>query len=100
VVIVEPDSHSAEFVSAIGEPEVFVAAVMIRPAAWHAYGLSSSQQDVLRQALERWPSILGILGSMDLVEQLPRANVTVCTHSDMPPPQEALVSFLFRRDPR
>ncbi|HEX7069230.1 MAG TPA: glycoside hydrolase family 3 N-terminal domain-containing protein, partial [Rhodothermales bacterium] len=99
VVVVEPDANVAGSIAAMQEPDVFVAAVMIRPAAWHAYGLTSTQEDALRQASSRWPTVLGVLGSEDLVDRLPRASVTVCTHSDMPPSLEALAAFLFgRRD--
>jgi hypothetical protein len=95
VVVVEPESDAQSMLAEIGEPDVLVAAVLVRPAAWHAYGLSRAQELVIQGAVERAPSILAVLGSEDLLGQLPDADVSICLHSDMPPSQEALATFLF-----
>src|SRR5690606_8325790 len=72
-----------------------VLVLMLRPAAWHAYGLSSSQNQFVRQALATERTLLAVLGSSELLEAYPEVDEWVCLHSDMPPSQRALARILF-----
>ncbi|MDA0874213.1 MAG: hypothetical protein O3C45_04035 [Bacteroidetes bacterium] len=75
---------------------VIVAAV-VKPAAWHRFGLLPFQKGFIRDLANRYPIWLAALGS-----PLPRADFQdvpagICVYSDVEPSMKALVRFLKAR---
>ena len=64
------------------------------PAAWHAFGLSREQRLLLHEWMAARPVVLGVLGSAEALPALPDATATICTYSDVPAAQRALVRAL------
>lgn len=73
-----------------------LVAVIVRPAAWHAFGLRPEQSDFVRQLLRMQPAVLVSLGVPCVLEDFPEAAVGICTYSDVPVSQVALAESLLR----
>jgi beta-glucosidase-like glycosyl hydrolase len=75
--------------------EQLLIAMIIRPAAWHAFGPRPEQKEfVERITRERNDVVLASLGVPYVLQDYPEAAVRICTYSDVPVSQEALVDFL------
>jgi hypothetical protein len=66
-------------------------ALAARPAAWQQFGLRPAQQDVVRTLARQRPVIVAALGSPDLLADCPQGALRLCTYSDVPVSQLALV---------
>jgi len=72
-----------------------VLAIVVRPAAWHAFGLLPEQTDFVHRLLnERDDIVLASLGVPYVLQDFPEAAVRICTYSDVPVSQQALAEFL------
>jgi beta-N-acetylhexosaminidase len=72
-----------------------LVAIVVRPAAWHAFGLLPWQHELVDQILsEQRNVVLASLGVPYILNDYPGAAMRVCTYSDVPVSQEALTSFL------
>jgi beta-glucosidase-like glycosyl hydrolase len=72
-----------------------VVAIIVRPAAWYAFGLQPQQKQFVRELLGgRGDVVLACLGVPTALDEFPEAAVRVCTYSDVPVSQQALVEFL------
>ncbi len=71
-----------------------VLALVVKPAAWHAFGLRPAQQAFADRLAGRRPVEVVALGSPTILERFPAAPVHACTYSDVEPSQRALVRFL------
>jgi beta-N-acetylhexosaminidase len=70
-------------------------AIVVRPAAWHAFGLLPWQHELVEQVLsERRDVVLASLGVPYVLNDYPGAAIRICTYSDVPVSQEALASLL------
>ena len=80
---------------AAAEAKQVVIAIIVRPAAWHAYGLRPEQVEFVRGLIaERKGVVLASLGAPYPLDDFPEAAVRICTYSDVPVSQQALVEFL------
>jgi beta-N-acetylhexosaminidase len=72
-----------------------VLAMIVRPAAWHAYGLRPEQVKFVRRlTAERSGVVLAALGAPYPLNDFPDAAVRICTYSDVSVSQQALAEFL------
>jgi beta-glucosidase-like glycosyl hydrolase len=72
-----------------------VVAIIVRPAAWYAFGLKPEQAAYVRKLIgERNDVVLVCLGVPSALEEYPEAAMRICTYSDVPVSQQALVEFL------
>jgi beta-N-acetylhexosaminidase len=70
-------------------------AIIVRPAAWHAFGLRPQQKELIRLLLENYPhATLASLGVPQSLNDFPAATTRICTYSDIPASQQALVDLL------
>jgi beta-N-acetylhexosaminidase len=77
------------------EAKQLVVAMIMRPAAWHAYGLLAEQVAFVQRILrERDDVVLVSLGAPYALDDYPRAAARICTYSDVPVSQQALAKFL------
>ncbi|MEM9666692.1 MAG: glycoside hydrolase family 3 N-terminal domain-containing protein [Bacteroidota bacterium] len=94
---VGPDASEADLRRLLGDLEgvghVVVAAV-VKPAAWHAFGLTAAQEAFMRAAAAQQPVRLALLGSPHGLDPVPGIVAQACTYSDVPVSQEALVRSL------
>ncbi|WP_456430009.1 glycoside hydrolase family 3 protein [Rhodocaloribacter sp.] len=74
-----------------------VLALVVKPAAWHAFGLTPAQHAFAEALTTRQPVTLAALGSPLILDAFPHAPVRLCTYSDVAPSQRALVCTLRRR---
>lgn len=69
--------------------------VIVRPAAWHAFGLRPEQKAFIRELIgERDDIVLACLGVPWALDEYPEAAIRICTFSDVPASQQALVELM------
>ena len=72
-----------------------VIAMVVRPAAWQVFGLLPAQHRFVESLLqERGDVVLVSLGVPSILNDFPQAAAAICTYSDVPASQAALVDFL------
>ena len=75
-------------------PQLLLA-IVVRPAAWHDFGLRPEQKAFLDQVTrEREDVVLASLGVPYVLEEFPAAAVRICAYSDVPVSQQALADFI------
>jgi hypothetical protein len=75
--------------------EQLLIAMIVRPAAWHAFGLLPEQKQFIQQLTrERSDVVLASLGVPYALQNYPGAAMRVCTYSDVPVSQQALAEFV------
>jgi len=92
-----PDSAVATYDLArktAADAEQLLVAVIVRPAAWRAFGLRPEQCEFVRQLIHLHRSVLVSLGVPYVLEDYPEAAVRICTYSDVPISQQSFVDSL------
>lgn len=84
--------------SALGAEQI-LAAFVVKPAAWHRFGLPSALGGWLDELARRRPLVAACLGPTQGLESVPSAAATLAMFSDVPASQQALVEVL-RAGPR
>jgi beta-glucosidase-like glycosyl hydrolase len=79
------------------EAERLVVAMIVRPAAWRAFGLAARERRLVDRLIEMRPTVLAALGSPRGLEGHRGAEAEVCLYSDVPASQRALVDLLVGR---
>jgi beta-glucosidase-like glycosyl hydrolase len=92
-----PRSNTAEIAAAYelarGAKQLLLAMV-VRPAAWHAFGLLPEQREFLHRLTRECDTVLASLGVPYALNDFPDASVRICTYSDVPVSQQVLAEFL------
>ncbi|MCC7476116.1 MAG: hypothetical protein IT425_12030 [Pirellulales bacterium] len=93
-----PKSNSADYATALQvacRAEQVVVAMIVRPAAWHAFGLRIEQQAFVETVLRQRPeTVLVSLGVPYALRNFASAATTVCSYSDVPCSQRAVAGLL------
>jgi beta-glucosidase-like glycosyl hydrolase len=76
------------------DADTVVLALRVEPAAWHAFGLTPSQQRFADAIVDEHPTVVAALGSPHVLDDFPGATARLCAFSDVPASQEALVVAL------
>jgi beta-glucosidase-like glycosyl hydrolase len=77
------------------DADQLLVAVIVRPAAWHAFGLRPQQKELVHRLLRKRPrTTLASLGVRSALQDFPEATTCICTYSDVPVSQQALAKFL------
>jgi beta-N-acetylhexosaminidase len=92
-----PAAEAAEYEKArqlaAGAKQLLVA-VIVRPAAWHAFGLRAEQSELVRKLTGSRPTVLASLGVPYVLADFPEASLRICAYSDVPASQQALADVL------
>jgi beta-N-acetylhexosaminidase len=93
----KPDSTKEDYADvlkqALGAAQVIVA-MIVKPAAWHRFGLLPEQDQFVRELISQRDCTLASLGSPVPLEDYPAAAHRVCAYSDVFVSQEALAEYL------
>jgi beta-glucosidase-like glycosyl hydrolase len=89
-----PDAQLDALRQAALAADQFLAAFVVKPAAWHRFGLPPRLRDLLHDLANRRPTVAACLGAPQGLEPLSPAAVQICTFSDVPVSQQALVEKL------
>ena len=95
-----PESENDDLQSLIEEAakhSAVVVAAIVKPAAWHRFGLLPFQKQFIRDLADRYPVWLAALGSPLLLTDFQDAAAGICVYSDVEPSMQALVNFLAER---
>ncbi len=88
------DGAFESIVARAREAERLIVAVVVRPAAWRAFGLAARERRLVDRLLEMRPTTLVALGSPRGLEGHRGAEAEVCAYSDVPSSQRAVVDLL------
>lgn len=83
-----------DLLAATPDGQPILVAMIVKPAAWHAFGLSDSQDTLIRRLLADRPVVLACLGVENALDRYPEAAAKLVTHSDVPVSQAALAAAL------
>lgn len=92
----EAEQHAA-IESAAARARCVVLVLAVTPAAWQEFGLLPAQEQLVARLVRQAPVIAVALGSPHVLEDVPQAAAQLCTYSDVPASQRALVTRLFAR---
>ncbi|MEX0746758.1 MAG: hypothetical protein WD275_02080, partial [Rhodothermales bacterium] len=74
-----------------------VLALVVKPAAWHAFGLLPEQRKLVDDLLASREPIIVSLGSPFILDEFGNAGARLCTYSDVESSQRAAASVLAGR---
>ena len=86
------DYQAAAYVAV--DAQQLLVAMIVRPAAWHAFGLLTEQKEFVKWITQERAVVLASLGVPYALRDFPDAAVSICTYSDVPVSQQALAEFL------
>ncbi len=90
----EDDSLEELRSRAIQRAERLLVAIVVKPAAWHNFGLSEERQAYLQQLINQKPTVLAALGDPRGLDGLDGTVAKICTYSDVSASRKALIEFL------
>lgn len=97
---INPESEEDDLQSLIeeaGKHSTVIVAAVVKPAAWHRFGLLPFQKQFIRDLADRYPVWLAALGSPLLLADFQDVAAGICVYSDVEPSMQALVDFLADR---
>lgn len=74
--------------------DYIVLALVVKPAAWHTFGLRPEQAEFVHETVANYAPIVISLGSPYILDAFPEAGARVCTFSDVEASQRAVVRWL------
>ena len=92
-----PDADEHDYTSvaqAAKSADQLLIAMVVKPAAWHRFGLLPSQQSLVEQLLEHPRCVLASLGAKEPLDEFDSSVLKLCGYSDVPASQRALVNHL------
>jgi beta-N-acetylhexosaminidase len=93
----KPNSTEADYAKVLKQAlaaEQVVIAMIVKPAAWHRFGLLPEQDQFVRELISQRDYTLASLGSPVPLEDYPAAAHRVCAYSDVFVSQDALAEYL------
>ncbi|MBA4105027.1 MAG: hypothetical protein C0485_04655 [Pirellula sp.] len=90
------DADLARIAELAANADQLLAAFVVKPAAWHRFGLPPRLRDWLQGLVARRPTVIACLGAPQGLDPLAEAPVQICTFSDVPVSQAALVERLLK----
>jgi hypothetical protein len=90
---VDAAAIDAAYQLARGADQLLVA-MIVRPAAWHAFGLRPEQSAFVRRLTSERDVVLASLGVPYALDDYPIAAIRICTYSDVPVSQQVLADFV------
>jgi beta-glucosidase-like glycosyl hydrolase len=92
-----PPRDELDSISRAAAVEQLLVAFVVKPAAWHQFGLPQKLRHWLQELVRQRPAVAACLGAPQGLEPLADAKAHVCTFSDVPVSQQALVEKLLPR---
>lgn len=74
--------------------EQLLVTMIVKPAAWHKFGLLDFQQQLAGELAEHPDVVFASLGVDSILQQFPAASHRLCTYSDVAVSQQALAKVL------
>lgn len=92
-----PEAERAVLLEAARQSHAVVLALVVKPAAWRAFGLPEELEAFARALVEDRPAAVAALGSPRALEGFEHADARLVTYSDAPVAQRALAELLAAR---
>lgn len=92
-----PNSNQAEVDGILAEAknaEQVLVAMIVKPAAWHRFGLEEKHANLLEKLLQHECCVLASLGTPESLKPFDEASAKICTYSDVPVSQTALAEAI------
>ena len=88
------ESAYAELGELASRAKYIVLALVVKPAAWHAFGLRPEQDAFVNEMIERYSPVVLSLGSPYILDAYRDAAATLCCYSDVEVSQRAAAERL------
>ena len=88
------ESLEADLLAGAPADTPILVAMIVKPAAWHAFGLTKDQNALVKRLLKQRPVVLACLGVKEALDDFLEAPLAICTHSDSICSQKALAQKL------
>ena len=88
------DDELEDLIEQLGGFANVIIAVVVKPAAWHKFGLLPAQSAFVQAVSERFKIFMIALGSPIVLADFEKINVGICAYSDVEPTMLALVKYL------
>jgi beta-glucosidase-like glycosyl hydrolase len=89
------EASRSRALDAAREAKQILVAIVVRPAAWQAFGLLPWQREIVEAIIgSRRDVVLASLGVPYVLQDHPNAAARICTYSDVPVSQQALADYL------
>ena len=83
-----------EVLTAAKKSTQILVAIIVKPAAWHRFGLEDKHADLLRELFQHENCVLASLGTPEALKSFDQASAQICTYSDVPVLQTALAEAI------
>ncbi len=83
-----------EVLNLAAECPLVVLGLVVKPAAWHAFGLLPEQKRLADEIVANGQAIVASLGSPFVLNDFPGAAARLCAYSDVEVSQQAVVDVL------
>jgi beta-glucosidase-like glycosyl hydrolase len=94
---VGPDTGDETLAAVVEEARAarrVLVALVVKPAAWHAFGLPAALERFVEALVGAAPSAVAALGSPRILDRFAGAEARLCSYSDAPVAQRALADVL------
>jgi len=88
------DNELEDLMEQLGSFVNVIVAVVVKPAAWHKFGLLPGQAAFVKEVSAKFPIFLVALGSPIVLADFEKIKVGICAYSDVEPTMLALVKYL------
>lgn len=78
------------------ESQQLILAMIVKPAAWHKFDLLDYQSQLFDELAVRPHTVIVSLGVSSILDQFPKSAQRICSYSDVPVSQQAVVEYLTR----
>ncbi|MEM8863953.1 MAG: glycoside hydrolase family 3 N-terminal domain-containing protein [Planctomycetota bacterium] len=85
---------AAEVRNAAAAADQVLLAIIAKPAAWHAFGMTDAQRQLANHLTKGENVVVASLGVPTILADFPERHTKVCTYSDVPASQMALIEVL------
>ena len=94
----EGDDH-AQLIEEAGQHSDVIVGMVVKPSAWHRYGLLPFQKQLVDDLVSAHPVYLAALGSPVVLADFQDVRASICAYSDVEPSMSALVDYLVELKP-
>ena len=94
----EGDDH-ASLIEEAGHHSDVIVGMVVKPSAWHTYGLLPFQKQLVDDLVSAHPVYLAALGSPVVLADFQDVRASICAYSDVEPSMSALVDYLVELKP-
>ncbi|QEG34364.1 glycoside hydrolase family 3 protein [Bythopirellula goksoeyrii] len=92
-----PEEYAQVLANVMSAEQILIAQI-VKPAAWHQFGLLPAQDAFLKELTQSRDCVLASLGTPESLDEYPAAGTRLCAFSDVPVSQRALAESIVLKE--